>query len=312
MSRSPDVRRIAAIDVGTNTALLLVADLGADGRLEVVHDEERFVRLGEGVDATGRVGEGAMERARTALLAHRATAERLGAERIVVGATSASRDARNRAELVGFIERETGLRYRILSGDEEARLSFRGALSAFPNRGEPRVVIDIGGGSTEVVVGTASGGIRFRRSLDVGSVRLTERFFRSSPPAQAAIDEAERWIEGLCAELPVERGVPLIGASGTSTTVAFLHHPERLADWPRVGPIRLAAADVRVWRERLLGMTVEEVLALNPSLMTGRADVFPAGALILDVFMRRLGHAFLDATTRNLRYGLALEAGTAA
>ncbi|MDX1420174.1 MAG: hypothetical protein R3181_09420, partial [Rubricoccaceae bacterium] len=149
--------RVAAIDVGTNTVLCLVADVEPGGRLSVVADEERFARLGEGVDATGRLTDAAMDRALDGLAASRATAARLGAERIVVGATSASREAANRDALAARVEATLGLRYRVLTGEEEARLTFRGTLALVPEV-EEAVVLDIGGGSTEVGGGGAGGG----------------------------------------------------------------------------------------------------------------------------------------------------------
>ena len=144
--------RVAAIDVGTNTALLLVADV-VEGRVHPVHDEQRFVRLGEGVDAAGEVGPAPMRRLIEALEHYCREAERRGATRIVVGATSASRDASNAGEIVSLVRKETGLDYDILSGDEEARWSFVGAVSAFEDTVGEVVVLDVGGGSTEVIVG---------------------------------------------------------------------------------------------------------------------------------------------------------------
>ena len=300
--------KLATIDVGTNTALLLVAEW--DGRrLVPLHDVQRFVRLGEGVDATGRVGDAAMQRLREALLAHRATAEAWGAERIVVGATSASRDAENQEELVDFVRRETGLDYEIISGEDEARWSFAAAVAAFPDLEGRCAVIDIGGGSTEIATGDAGRGtVAHRRSLQVGSVRLTERLFSSQPPLPDEIAVAERLIGKAMAEAGValDGTMPFIGAAGTVVSLALLDRG--VASWDELGkkPVVLSADVVRAWRERLLSRSYDDVLALNPDVMAGRADVFPAGVLLLDTVMRWAGIASCHVSPWGLRHGLAL------
>lgn len=308
--------RLAAIDVGTNTALLVVADVDAGGHLEILHEAERFVRLGEGVDASGVITEAARQRLGEALHAYRSVAEQFRVDEILVGATSASRDATNRAALAAFVRRETGLRYEILSGEEEARWSFRGAVSAFPRLHGRCAVIDIGGGSTEFVVGEAGGDPAFRRSLDVGSVRLAERFFATQPPAPEAVARAEAFIRQTldAAALPLGPAIPFIGAAGTVTSLALV--AGRTASWAELGEaaVSLSAQAVRRWRERLLTLSFEEVLALNRAVMPGRADVFPAGVLILDKVMERFDLATCRVSPRSLRHGLLLRwaAGQAA
>ncbi len=289
--------RIATIDVGTNAALLLVAEQTPDGRLHPLFEMARYIRLGEGVDAHRRINGAAMERLRTTLLAYRAQARAWHAGDPLVAGTSASRDAENRDELVAFVRRETGLRYRILSGEEEARLSFLGAASAFDDLEGPCIVIDIGGGSTEVILGTPGHPPSYRCSLDVGAVRLTERFMRPLPAAPEALAAAEAFARHQIATLPVAP-YPLIGAAGTTTALALLHHGT---------PTRpLAAADVRAWRARLLPLTPDDVLALNPAVLGGRADVFPAGVLLLDLLMQHLGAPACRISPWDLRHGMAL------
>ncbi len=304
----PFPRRIAAIDVGTNTALLLVAEVAADGAMTPLHEAERFIRLGEGVDATGRVTAAALHRLREALLAYRAVAGDFGVAEVVVGATSASRDARNQAALIDFVRRETGLRYEILSGEDEAAWSFLGGLSALDDLAGPCAVVDVGGGSTEIAVGDRAGGVTFRRSLPLGSVRLTERFFAALPPEAAAVERFEavvaRSLEA--AALPLDAALPLVGVDGTVVSLALLR--AGASTWAELGaaPVSLSAADVHAWRRRLLAMPREEILALNPAVMTGRADVFPAGVLLLDAVMRRFGLPACRVSPRSLRHGLAL------
>ncbi|WP_457654261.1 Ppx/GppA phosphatase family protein [Rhodocaloribacter sp.] len=311
-SRNPKAMRIAVIDVGTNTALLLIAERTADGRLRSLHEASRFVRLGEGVDAARRIGTAALERLRAALLDYRARAEAWDARAILVAGTSASRDAGNRDELVAFVRRETGLRYEVLSGEDEARWSFEGAVSAFDERPGPCVVFDVGGGSTEVVAGTpgdarAPTRLTFRRSLDLGAVRLTERCFAAQPPAPAEIDAARALIDRALGEIPPPApGTPLIGAAGTAVSLALVHHGAGAWTGLPPGDVTLTRADVRRWRERLLACSFDEVLALNPAVMAGRADVFPAGVLVFERVMRRLGAPVCRISPRGLRHGLAL------
>lgn len=302
---------VATIDIGTNTALLLIAEVAADGQVMPLHEERRFVRLGEGVDATGQVTPQAMARLREALLAYRGVAAQWEAETVLVGATSASRDARNRADLVAFVQCETGLRYEVLTGDEEAVLSFAGATSAFPALQGRCAVLDIGGGSTELIVGPAGAldaeAMTYHRSLDVGSVRLTERCFGSQPPSPEAVAAAEQIVRRHLAEAapPLSPGVPLIGAAGTVIVLALVHAGvSAWSDLPE-GGTALSYAAVRAWRERLLALPYDEVLALDPAVMDGRADVFPAGVLILETIMRHADLPTCLASPRGLRHGLA-------
>lgn len=304
---------IAAIDVGTNTAQFLVAEC-ADGRVvRRVGTDERFVRLGAGVDASGQIGEAALERLKAALLAQRRMAEDWGAEHIVVGATSASRDAANREAVVDFVRRETGLTYEILSGEEEATWTFAAAVDADPDLDGPCVVIDIGGGSTEIIVG--EGGrvgpeaIRYRRSLDVGSVRFTERFFAAQPPSEAAIRCATDAIDAALAgaEVPAPAGATCIGTSGTTVALALVHAgPSSAWEALDVTDRTLPAEAVHGWAERLLARDLDDVMALHPVAMRGRADVFPMGVLILDRFLRATGLDACRASAYQLRHGLVL------
>jgi exopolyphosphatase/guanosine-5'-triphosphate,3'-diphosphate pyrophosphatase len=308
-------RPIATIDVGTNTALLLVARRSARGGIEVLHDEQRFVRLGEGVDAARRITEAALGRLRAVLLDYGSTAERLGASEVHVVGTSASRDAANRAELIDFVRRETGLRYRVITGEEEARLSFLGARSALadlrPN--EVTAVLDIGGGSTELVVGDATA-LSFRHSYDVGAVRYTERLFRAQPPSPASVAEARRLLaEAFAApRARIDAGrTRFVGAAGTAAALALLD--AGAGTWPELEAKTGSAVyamrrdAVSAWADRLACLTEDEVLALGPEIMTGRADVFPLGVLILEAAMQSYDFADCSIVIRSLRHGLALE-----
>ncbi len=294
--------RVAAIDVGTNTVLCLVADVAPTGRLTVLADEERFARLGAGVDATGRLSVAAMDRVLDRLTASKATAERFGAELIVIGATSASRDAENVDVLIERVRRELGLDYRVRSGEDEALLAFRGTLAMVPGV-EAACVLDVGGGSTEVVVGRAGEAPAFRLSLGVGSVRLTERCFAALPPSAAGIAEAEALVDAALAAVPepVLRGLPLVEGGGTARVLT------RLAEIGGEAPT-VPASVVRSWRDRLLALSPPAVRALAPDVLTGREDVTGTAALILDVVMRRFGFDAFVASPGGFRHGLALEA----
>ncbi len=297
--------RVAAIDVGTNTVLLVVADV-ADGRLYVVADEERFARLGQGVDGAGRLAPEAMDRVVDRLAACRATAERLGAERVVIGATSASRDAANVGSLVARVRDEVGLDYRVIAGETEAALSFRGALALMPDLpdGEEASVVDIGGGSTEVVAGRKGAAPDFRVSLDMGSVRVSERFVAARPPSAAQVEAAAAFVADALARVPdrVAAVRPLVAVAGTAKVAA------RLAG----ATDTLQAVDVRAWRDRLLALTPDETLALDPALMAGRADVAAAGLLVLAAVLDRFGADRLRFSPAGLRHGLALAAAEGA
>lgn len=300
--------RIAAIDVGTNTGMLLIAEVAEDGTLEPLHEARRYIRLGEGVDATRRVTGAAMQRLRTVLLEYQAMAAAYGVEDVVVGATSASRDAENRDELIDFVYKETGLHYEVLSGPDEATWSFRGALSALHDLEGPCAVIDIGGGSTEIVVGTAAGTITSQHSLDVGSVRLMERFFPDQPPQPSDVAKAEAFILRALEEaaIPIRESVPLISAAETPLIVALVDRG--VSSWEELAAPRvtLETHTVHGWRTRLLTMSRDEVLALNPHLMEGRDDVFPAAVLLFDTVLTYFNLSTCRISPRSLRHGLAL------
>lgn len=310
---------VAAIDVGTNTAKLVVAEPGDPAGLRVLHDDRRFIRLGEGVDATRRIQPAAVERLLAALTDLRDAAHAHGASDVFVGATSASRDADNVADVIEAVRASTGLAYTILSGDDEAALAFAGALSAFPAPRSPVAVVDIGGGSTELVGRTPGADgfaarspseFDFRTSLDIGSVRLTERCFSAQPPAPGEAEAAEAFVRGLLAAsgVPHEPGRLLVGAAGTTGSLARLHHG--FLDWAdlRGRPVTLARADVQAWRTRLAPLPYDATLALNPRVLHGRADIFHAGTIILDEVMGLLGADRLLVSPCGLRHGLALRA----
>jgi exopolyphosphatase/guanosine-5'-triphosphate,3'-diphosphate pyrophosphatase len=302
--------RVCAIDVGTNTVQSLVADVTAAGGLTVVADEERFARLGQGVDASKQLAPEAMDRAVACLRAALDTATRHGAERVVIGATSASRDASNVGVLVARVRDELGLDYRVLPGEAEAALSFRGALARWPDApAGPVAVVDIGGGSTEVALGTRAGGVASRTSLDVGSVRLSERRFSARPPSPAEAEAARADVVRAFAAVPasvaaaVAEGAPVVATGSVARVLAGLAGFGVAEGAP---PPRVPADVVASWSARLLGLTPAETLALDPAALAGREDVVAASVLVLDTVLGLLGAGAYVTTRGGLRHGLAL------
>ena len=310
--------RLATIDVGTNTAQLLVVE-GEGPRPRRLHAAERFVRLGEGVDARGRIEPAARDRLLDALRAHCETARSHGADRIVAAGTSALRDAANREAVIDAVRTALGLEIEILSGAAEAAWSFAAACAAFDDLTGPCLVVDVGGGSTELIAGRDPSrhapryvdAIVDRVSLDVGCVRLTERCFSAQPPAPDEVDRARSLIDDALRDAPLDVGSDptLVGTAGTATALALVHAgPESPWDALHGGAFTLSRADVRDWRKRLLGLAVDDVLALHPGAMEGRADVFPVGVLLLDRLLAHYDRPSLRVSPYELRHGLALRA----
>lgn len=290
--------RFAAIDCGTNSIRLLVADVTIhdDGttHLRDVHREMRIVRLGEGVDATGRLGVAALGRTRDALADYTLVCKRKGAERVRMVATSATRDADNRDEFFGMTRAVLGVEAEVISGDEEARLSFTGAVGELEPDDGPFVVTDVGGGSTEVVVGTWDGrraDITGARSVDVGCVRITERSLRSDPPTGEETAAARAFagdvLAGAFATVPVAGARTWVGVAGTITTLSAVAQGLSTYDSERTHLSRLSDAEIAGTARRLLAATHDERAAIG-AIHPGRVDVIGGGALITQVLAERL------------------------
>ncbi|HKN98248.1 MAG TPA: Ppx/GppA phosphatase family protein [Pseudonocardiaceae bacterium] len=283
--------RVAAIDCGTNSIRLLVADVTVrdDGTswLRDVHREMRIVRLGQGVDATGRLAPEALDRTRAALVDYARTAARKGVERARMVATSATRDASNRADFFDMTTEVLGVPAEVISGDEEAALSFAGAVGDLDPRDGPFLVMDVGGGSTELVFGTWDGGkadVLASRSVNVGCVRLTERCLHSDPPTAAEAQDAAATAAAVLADafavVPVERTRTFIGVAGTVTTMSAVHLalPEYDPDVLHLSRLPMAAVDDVT--ARLVAMSHEQRAALGP-MHPGRVDVIAGGAIVV-------------------------------
>jgi exopolyphosphatase/guanosine-5'-triphosphate,3'-diphosphate pyrophosphatase len=297
--------RVAAVDCGTNSVRLLVADLEAGGKQDV-HREMRVVRLGEGVDANGVLSPAALERTGAALVDYATTCERLGAVTVRFVATSATRDARNREDFVSLVRSTLGVEPEVVSGEEEAALSFAGAtagLTAEP----PYLVMDIGGGSTELVVGSQR--VEAACSVDVGCVRLTERHLRGDPPSAPEVAAARADVDAALGQaalqVPVERARTAVGLAGSVTTVAALAMDLPAYDAERIHLSRVSAAEVALVTDRLLRMTRAERAAL-PVMHPGRVDVIGGGALVLLAAVERFGLQEVLVSESDILDGIAL------
>ncbi|GGC92940.1 hydrolase [Tersicoccus solisilvae] len=289
---APGARRVAAIDCGTNSIRLLIADVSADGTaLTDVVRTMRVVRLGQGVDRTGRLAEQALDRTFAACRDYAAQCREHDVTAVRFVATSATRDAQNRQDFVDGVRDILGVEPEVISGDEEAALSFAGALSVLdPARPLPALVVDLGGGSTEFVLGDRDG-VRASLSTDVGCVRMTERHLNEDPPTEAQIAAAtadiDAAIDAAAAVVPLEDTATVIGVAGTITTVTA--HALGLGEYD-AGAIHGAELDVATLRasaDALLHATRAERAAM-PFMHPGRVDVIGAGALIWSQILERV------------------------
>jgi exopolyphosphatase/guanosine-5'-triphosphate,3'-diphosphate pyrophosphatase len=288
--------RVAALDLGTNTTRLLVADV-ADGGVKEVERRLAITRLGEGVDKRRRLLPVPIARVRNTLVDYRRAAEQLGAERSLLVATSAVRDAENGEAFLGEIEWSYGFVTRLLTGDEEASLVRRG-VGTGRKLGPRDLIVDVGGGSTELISDGWHG------SLDLGSVRMTERFLHSDPPTPEELDACATAVQIALPELDVETAV---GVAGTVTTLAALDLGLEEYDPERVHGHRVPARSVDRQLDRLAALPLAErrlVAGLEPE----RAPVIVAGAVIVREVLRRYGLDAIEASERDILDGAALEA----
>jgi exopolyphosphatase/guanosine-5'-triphosphate,3'-diphosphate pyrophosphatase len=297
--------RVAAVDCGTNSIRLLVADI-VDGRLTDVDRRMEIVRLGEGVDRTGRLSEAALERTFAACGRYAEVIAASGAERARFVATSASRDAANAAEFTAGVHRILGVVPEVVTGLSEADLSFVGASRSLPDLPAPTLVVDIGGGSTEFVLG--AGHAQQAVSVDMGCVRLTERHLRSDPPDQqdvaAIIADADRLIAAAFRSVDLQRAACLVGLAGTVTTMSAIAMDLPAYDSALIHGSAMTAATVHEVAQRLVASSREERLAM-PVMHPGRADVIPAGALILDRIVAATGIAEVIVSEHDILDGIA-------
>jgi exopolyphosphatase/guanosine-5'-triphosphate,3'-diphosphate pyrophosphatase len=299
--------RVAAIDCGTNSIRLLIAEPAAGGGLVDVTREMRIVRLGQGVDRTGRLAPEAIARTRDALVEYAELIDKHGASAVRMVATSATRDAANRADFASMVRAVLGAEPEVITGAEEAALSFAGAVAGLPDAVSPVLVADIGGGSTELVLG--NGELR-SHSMDIGCVRMTERHLRADPPSaeqiaatvadvRAAIGEAAR-------DVPIAQAATFVGVAGTVTTVAAIVHELPSYDPAAIHGSTMTAAEVADVTARLLAMTHDQRAAL-PVMHPGRVDVIGGGALILRELVAAAGVSSVVASEHDILDGIAMK-----
>jgi exopolyphosphatase/guanosine-5'-triphosphate,3'-diphosphate pyrophosphatase len=294
------MRRVAAVDLGTNSTRLLVADV-ADGQIEEVSRRLTITRLGEGVDNRRRLLPVAIARMRNCLAEYRRELESLGAERTLAIATSAVRDAENGEAFLGEIEWSYGFETRLLAGTDEAAMMIRGVTAGRPSL--ENVVVDIGGGSTELVLAKA-GEVAFSTSLDVGCVRITERFLPSDPPSRPELAAAGTYVRSL---LPALEAKSAIGVAGTVTTLATLDLGDAEYDPARTHGHHVSLSSVERQLERLAAMTTEERLAVH-GIEPGRAPVIVAGIVVLREVMTAYKLDEIEVSERDILHGAALAA----
>jgi exopolyphosphatase/guanosine-5'-triphosphate,3'-diphosphate pyrophosphatase len=298
------VIRVGAVDMGTNSTRLLVADVdGAD--LAEVERLLRITRLGDRVDADGRLSDAGMERVHTVLEGYAARARELGAERVLATATSAVRDADNGSEFLADVRQQHGFETRLLSGREEAELTYRGVTSRLA-AGPGTLVCDIGGGSTELVLGGPAG-VLDATSLDVGCVRMSERCLRSDPPTVAELAELREAVAALLPRSITSRTSTLVGVAGTVTTLATIDLGLDREIPEEIDGHALAAATV----EALLGQLAAVPLAERRDvrgLMPERAPTIVAGAAIAAEVLRATGAGRMLVSERDILHGAALAA----
>ena len=294
--------RVAAVDLGTNSTRLLVADVDGE-RLHEVDRRLRITRLGEGVDARRRLLPVPIARVRNCLADYRRELEELGAERTLCIATSAVRDAENGEAFLGEIEWSYGFTTQLLDGSEEAAMMVRGVSAGRPSL-EDTLIVDIGGGSTELVVTSNGAAPAASVSLDVGCVRLTERFLGSDPPSKPELATAGAYVRSL---LPPYDAESAIGVAGTVTTLATLDLGLDEYDSERTHGHRIARDSVERELERLAAMTLDERRRL-PGIEPGRAAVIVAGVVVLREILDAYDLEEIEVSERDILHGAAFAA----
>ena len=298
--------KIAALDLGSNTFLLLIVEIEKGKIVKVLHDEYRVTRLGQNMDHARVFAPEALKRAEECLREYSLKISEFKPEVVKAVATSAAREANNKEDLIGVGARY-GIPIEIISGTEEAKLSFFGGTSDFIQKGNCRV-IDVGGGSTEFILGS-KGGIQASRSLDMGCVRLTERFISGHPVFGQELRTLRTFVQSQLEHLPhdicTDSG-PVIAVSGTPTTLASVILGEKEFNAKSIHGFKLKLAIMEEWCERIMAMTLTEISSL-PGMEPQRADVILAGLLILIESSKIHDVEELIVSARGVRYGVALE-----
>ncbi len=303
--------KIASIDIGTNTVLLLVADIDDNGSITVIEHQQRLPRLGKGVDSKNIIHISAFDRVAWIINEYKNLSAQLGAETILACATSAVRDASNKDEFISFIRSTTGIDVEVLSGDEEALLTYRGAISGLHTSERPIAVLDIGGGSTEITFplpDAHNGHAQLQRySFQLGSVRLTERFFKHQPPTSSELESTVQLILEELSQVrnPGFENYQLVAVAGTATTLACLDQQLPEFDVEKVSGYVIDRQRVEGWCIKLCQMTPPQIRSLSDTTQ-GREDILTAGVVILNEFMKLFRFQSVIVSERGLRYGMII------
>lgn len=296
--------KIAVIDIGTNTVLLLIA-LITEGKIETLTHAQRTPRLGKNIDAEGVIGKPAFLRVLEVLKDYKKIIEEYKTDKLIAFGTSVLRDVSNKDEFLNFIKNETEIDIEILESSQEAYWSYRGAISGIQENGNI-VVIDIGGGSTEISEGTLQE-VKCTHSINIGAVKITERYFKNNPPNQTELNVATEFIRtaidkiGYCSFTNSR----LIGVAGTPTTLASIDLGLKDFDANKISGHRLTLVKIEEIFKKLIKMKTEEIRELS-NTTEGRADILTAGTLILLEFMKFGKFNELIVSERGVRYGIAL------
>ena len=300
--------RLASIDIGTNTVLMLIADVQRDGSLTVVRDEHCIGRLGKGVDEYGIILKETFDRIHDILFQFQKIADSHGIQHISVCGTSALRDAKNRQEFVDFMKEKLALEIRILSGMEEAELTYLGVVSEYRTKigSKSYTVLDIGGGSTEIVTGSETH-VTSSISIDIGSVRLTERILKKNPPDTGQLEHAFQFVRDQLKDIfPLSPANIVIGVAGTLTTLAALDLRMESFDKNLIRRHILKVETIdRIFQE-LRPLTLDQ-LQKYPQIHPSRADILLAGIIILRETLRKLNVSIITVSERGLRYGIIIK-----
>lgn len=288
--------RVAAVDCGTNSIRLLISEVQADGKIRDIARTMEIVRLGQGVDATGEFAPEALERTRVALEGYVKQMKFEKVQHVRMVATSATRDAKNQDEFFEMTAQllsqiESGAKAEVITGEEEALLSFKGAVADLRSERGPYCVIDLGGGSTEFVVGTIDGDILGAHSAQMGCVRLTERIMRTDPPTDSEVEIAEDYVEERMQEVekivPISSAKTFVGCAGTFTTLSALAQGLESYDPDAIHGSELRFDALRVLTRQLMGKP-SAIRALNPVIHPGRADVIGGGSVAVEGIIKMI------------------------
>jgi len=311
-TQSGEATRVAVVDIGTNSTRLLISDVNAP-HVEEIDRRTTVTSLGRGVDHTGNLCSDAIEDVCEAIAGYKAHYEEMGADRVMAVATSAVRDASNGDAFIAELRERFGLQAELLTGEEEAHLTYLGATASRP-ADEPTLVFDIGGGSTELIVGSGAA-VDFHTSLPAGTIRHSERHLSTDPPNATELEDLADDVRALVSEAtatqdPGIRPVRAIGTAGTPTSLAAIDQQLEPYDPQRVHGYRLGLRPIQRMLSRLSSMPLAERLHI-PGLHPGRAPTIVAGTVIMVQVMRTFGFDEVEVSERDILHGSALSAAMA-